>query len=203
MKEIAERLSRLRELMRREHLSAFIFPSTDPHNSEYVPQHWEGRKWMSGFTGSAGTAVVTLTSAAVWTDSRYFLAAADELSDTEYQLMKERMPGTPTIAQWLGNELADAPTTEVGVDGSCLSAEEVETLVTELRENGGLTLRTNIAPLAEIWTSRPPIPARCLCISRAMLACRPMTNFRPCVANCLFVMPMACWFAPLMILPGC
>lgn len=158
MKEIAERLSRLRELMRREHLSAFIFPSTDPHNSEYVPQHWEGRKWISGFTGSAGTAVVTLTSAAVWTDSRYFLAAADELSDTEYQLMKERMPGTPTIAQWLGHELADAPTTEVGVDGSCLSAEEVETLVTELRENGGLTLRTNLDPLAEIWTSRPPIP---------------------------------------------
>lgn len=158
MKEIAERLSRLRELMRREHLSAFIFSSTDPHNSEYVPQHWEGRKWMSGFTGSAGTAVVTLTSAAVWTDSRYFLAAADELSGTEYQLMKERMPGTPTIAQWLGHELADAPTTEVGVDGSCLSAEEVEALVTELRENGGLTLRTNLNPLAEIWTSRPPIP---------------------------------------------
>ena len=100
MKEIAERLSRLRELMHREHLSAFIFPSTDPHNSEYVPQHWEGRKWISGFTGSAGTAVVTLISAAVWTDSRYFLAAADELSGTEYQLMKERMPGTPTIAQW-------------------------------------------------------------------------------------------------------
>lgn len=158
MKEIAERLSRLRELMRREHLSAFIFPSTDPHNSEYVPQHWEGRKWISGFTGSAGTAVVTLTSAAVWTDSRYFLAAADELSGTEYQLMKERMPGTPTIAQWLGQELADAPTTEVGVDGSCLSAEEVEALVAELRENGGLTLRTNLDPLAEIWTSRPPIP---------------------------------------------
>lgn len=158
MKEIAERLSRLRELMRREHLSAFIFPSTDPHNSEYVPQHWEGRKWISGFTGSAGTAVVTLASAAVWTDSRYFLAAADELSGTEYQLMKERMPGTPTIAQWLGQELADAPTTEVGVDGSCLSAEEVEALVAELRENGGLTLRTNLDPLAEIWTSRPPIP---------------------------------------------
>lgn len=158
MKEIAERLSRLREQMRREHLSAFIFPSTDPHNSEYVPQHWEGRKWISGFTGSAGTAVVTLSSAAVWTDSRYFLAAADELSGTEYQLMKERMPGTPTIAQWLGQELADAPTTEVGVDGSCLSAEEVEALVAELRENGGLTLRTNLDPLAEIWTSRPPIP---------------------------------------------
>lgn len=126
MKEIAERLSRLRELMRREHLSAFIFPSTDPHNSEYVPQHWEGRKWISGFTGSAGTAVVTLTSAAVWTDSRYFLAAADELSDTEYQLMKERMPGTPTIAQWLGHELADAPTTEVGVDGSCLRPKRLK-----------------------------------------------------------------------------
>ena len=98
---IAERLERLRTVMRREHLAAFIFPSTDPHNSEYVPQHWEGRKWISGFDGSAGTAVVTLNGAALWTDSRYFIAAAEQLRDTEYVLMKERVEGTPTIAQWL------------------------------------------------------------------------------------------------------
>ena len=76
---IAERLERLRTVMRREHLAAFIFPSTDPHNSEYVPQHWEGRKWISGFDGSAGTAVVTLNCAELWTDSRYFIAAAEQL----------------------------------------------------------------------------------------------------------------------------
>lgn len=83
---IPQLLSDLRSLMRREHLGAFIFPSTDPHNGEYVPAHWEGRKWVSGFTGSAGTAVVTLDSAALWTDSRYFIAAAAELDDTEYEI---------------------------------------------------------------------------------------------------------------------
>ena len=86
-----QRLEDLREVMRREHLAAFIFPSTDPHQGEYVPDHWKGREFISGFNGSAGTAVVTLTSAALWTDSRYFLAAADQLKDTEFQLMKQKV----------------------------------------------------------------------------------------------------------------
>ena len=77
---IAERVEQLRGVMKREHLAAFIFPSTDPHNSEYVPARWEGRKWISGFDGSAGTAVVTMSSAALWTDSRYFIAADNQLS---------------------------------------------------------------------------------------------------------------------------
>ena len=98
---IAERVEQLRRVMKREHLAAFIFPSTDPHNSEYVPARWEGRKWISGFDGSAGTAVVTMSSAALWTDSRYFIAAANQLSGTGFELMKERVAGTPTIAQWL------------------------------------------------------------------------------------------------------
>ena len=80
---INQRLSDLREVMQREHLAAFIFPSTDPHQSEYVADHWKGREWISGFDGSAGTAVVTMNAAALWTDSRYFLAAEEQLKGTE------------------------------------------------------------------------------------------------------------------------
>ena len=85
---VNQRLQDLREVMRREHLAAFIFPSTDPHQSEYVADHWKGREFISGFNGSAGTAVVTMNSAALWTDSRYFLAAEEQLKGTEYQLIK-------------------------------------------------------------------------------------------------------------------
>ena len=106
--EVRERLAALREEMRRESLGAFIFPSTDPHCGEYVPDHWKGREWISGFDGSAGTAVVTLDGAALWTDSRYFLAAEEQLDGTEFVLMRERMDGTPTIAGWLGRKLATA-----------------------------------------------------------------------------------------------
>ena len=141
--------------MRREHLAAFIFPSTDPHQGEYVPDHWKGREFISGFNGSAGTAVVTMTSAALWTDSRYFLAAEEQLKGTEYQLMKLKMEGTPTIAEWLGRELTSS--TEVGIDGWCSSANEVKTLIADLRKHGGITLRTNLDPLKLIWRDRPAI----------------------------------------------
>ena len=154
--DINQRLTDLRELMRREHLAAFIFPSTDPHQGEYVPDHWKGREFISGFNGSAGTAVVTMTSAALWTDSRYFLAAEEQLKGTEYQLMKLKMEGTPTIAEWLGQELTSS--TEVGIDGWCSSANEVKTLIADLRKHGGITLRTNLDPLKQIWRDRPAIP---------------------------------------------
>lgn len=161
MSNIAQRLEALREVMRREGLAAFIFPSTDPHQSEYVADHWKGREWISGFNGSAGTAVVTHSSAALWTDSRYFLAAEEQLRGTEFQLMKLKMPGTPTIAEWIGEEMRNEKggmSTEVGVDGTCMSAAEVRQLVADLRHQGGLTLRTNFDPLAQIWTDRPAIP---------------------------------------------
>ncbi|MDY6229842.1 MAG: aminopeptidase P family N-terminal domain-containing protein, partial [Prevotella sp.] len=122
---IRQRIADLRALMQREHLAAFIFPSTDPHNGEYIPDHWKGREWISGFNGSAGTAVVTMTSAALWTDSRYFIAAAEQLADTGFVLMKERVAGTPTISEWIGNELSDSRTTEVGIDGMTNSAASV------------------------------------------------------------------------------
>lgn len=157
-KTIAARLATLRDEMRREHLSAFIFPSSDPHNSEYVPPRWEGRKWISGFDGSAGTAVVTLHSAALWTDSRYFLAAEEQLAGTEFQLMRERIEGTPGIAEWIAAELSDADSTEIGVDGMCMTYADVSDLKTELKHNGGITVRTNLDILDRVWTDRPSVP---------------------------------------------
>ena len=168
MNQIEQRLSDLREVLRREHLAAFIFPSTDPHQSEYVADHWKGREFISGFNGSAGTAVVTMNNAALWTDSRYFLAAEEQLSGTEFQLMKLKMPGTPTIAEWIGQEIHSlqfqslskdtSPFTEVGIDGWCSSTNAVKALIAELRQEGGLTLRTNFDPLSQIWHGRPAIP---------------------------------------------
>ena len=153
---VNQRLQDLREVMRREHLAAFVFPSTDPHQSEYVADHWKGREFISGFNGSAGTAVVTMTSAALWTDSRYFLAAEDQLKGTEYQLMKLKIEGTPTIAEWIGKECG--PGAEVAIDGTCSSASEVKQLISDLRKQGGITLRTNLDPLSLIWKDRPAIP---------------------------------------------
>ena len=153
---VNQRIEALREVMKREHLAAFIFPSTDPHQGEYVPDHWKGREFISGFNGSAGTAVVTMTSAALWTDSRYFIAAEEQLRGTEFQLMKLKMPGTPTIAEWIGKECAAGA--EVALDGWCSSVNAVKELIADLRQQGGITLRTNLDPLAQIWTDRPVIP---------------------------------------------
>lgn len=166
MNIINQRLEMLRDVMRREHLAAFIFPSTDAHQSEYVADHWQGRAWISGFNGSAGTAVVTLHSAALWTDSRYFLAAEEQLKGTEFQLMKLKVEGTPTIAEWLSSQLLDArlgqdaasSSLEVGLDGMVNSYNETVALMSDLRKNGGMTLRTNLDPLQEIWKERPQIP---------------------------------------------
>ena len=158
MNNINQRLASLREVMKREHLAAFIFPSTDAHQSEYVADHWLGRAWISGFNGSAGTAVVTMTSAALWTDSRYFLAAEEQLHGTEFQLMKLKIPGTPSIAEWLGKELAGVSSPEVGLDGWVNSYAATSGLISDLRKAGGITVRTNLDPLAEIWKDRPSVP---------------------------------------------
>lgn len=160
MNIINQRLECLREVMKREHLAAFIFPSTDAHQSEYVADHWMGRAWISGFNGSAGTAVVTMHSAALWTDSRYFLAAEEQLQGTEFQLMKLKIPGTPSIAEWLGKELMDVDSPEVGLDGWVNSYSSTCGLIADLRKAGGITVRTNFDPLEEIWKDRPSIPLK-------------------------------------------
>lgn len=161
MNTIAERLELLREELRREHLSAFVFPTTDPHNSEYTADHWKGREWISGFTGSAGTAVVTLQSAALWTDSRYFIQAAEQLKGTEFQLMRLKMAGTPTIAEWIASHLSPLTSrlsTEIGMDGMVNTVAAVEEMKEALRQQGGITVRTNFDPLARIWRDRPQVP---------------------------------------------
>ena len=160
MNMINQRLESLREVMKREHLAAFIFPSTDAHQSEYVADHWMGRAWISGFNGSAGTAVVTMHSAALWTDSRYFLAAEEQLQGTEFQLMKLKIPGTLSIAEWLGKELQDVDSPEVGLDGWVNSYSSTSGLIADLRKAGGITVRTNFDPLEEIWKDRPSIPLK-------------------------------------------
>ena len=160
MNEINQRLEKLREVMRREHLSAFIFPSTDAHQSEYVADHWQGRAWISGFNGSAGTAVVTMHSAALWTDSRYFIAAEEQLRGTEFQLMKLKVEGTPTISDWIASELSqnEDECREVGLDGMVNSYNDTMALISDLRKAGGITVRTNFDPLEQIWMNRPAIP---------------------------------------------
>lgn len=160
MNEINQRLEKLREVMRREHLSAFIFPSTDAHQSEYVADHWQGRAWISGFNGSAGTAVVTMRSAALWTDSRYFIAAEEQLRGTDFQLMKLKVEGTPTISDWIASELSqnEDECREVGLDGMVNSYNDTMALISDLRKAGGITVRTNFDPLEQIWMNRPAIP---------------------------------------------
>lgn len=153
--ETTEKMEALRRLMQREGISAFITPSTDPHAGEYVPERWKSRRWISGFTGSAGTAVVTLDQSALWTDSRYFIQATEQLAGTGYLLMKEKIEGTPSITDWLGTVLP--PDSVVAVDAWVNTTSEVEHLQNELKAYG-LTLRTDLDPYAEIWTDRPAIP---------------------------------------------
>ena len=154
---IQKRVEALRSWMKQRGLAAFVVPSTDAHASEYVPAHWASRAWISGFDGSAGTAVVTLDAAALWTDSRYFLAAAEQLEGTPFQLMKERVAGTPTIAQWLLQTLP--PASRVGLDGWVNTGAEVRALADELAVDG-MSLCVDEDPFAALWTDRPDLPLR-------------------------------------------
>ena len=155
MNKIESRLYDLRRLMSNRGISAFITPSTDPHCGEYVPERWKSRRWISGFTGSAGIAVVTTDKAALWTDSRYFIQATEQLAGTSYQLMKEKIEGTPTVAEWLGSVLHKGDT--IAVDGWVNTVAEVNTLKADL-EPYGLQLTTDIDPYDSIWADRPGIP---------------------------------------------
>ena len=132
--EIQNRIAALRDFMSQCGISAFITPSTDPHSGEYVPAHWESRKWLSGFTGSAGTVVVTKDNAGLWTDSRYFIQAEEQLEGTGIQLFKDRLPETPSISEWLGSVLSKGE--KVGIDGWVNSMQEAAGLRKELQTYG-------------------------------------------------------------------
>ena len=159
--EINERVRTLRAYMREKGLQAFIFPSTDPHCGEYVPEHWMTRQWISGFDGSAGTAVVTLEDAAVWTDSRYFLAAADQLEGTPFRLMKDGLEETPSITEWLEKTSITPPKGDtegaVAIDGWVNTMEDVRGMKDEL-EKTNLQLCIVDDPADELWKDRPGIP---------------------------------------------
>ncbi len=153
--DITQRVRGLRTYLEAHGLAAYIFPSTDPHYSEYPPAHWKTREWFSGFDGSAGTAVVTLRDAAQWTDSRYFLAAKEQLDGTPFRLMKERIEGTPSVAEWLAEVLP--PDSRVGIDGWTSSVDDIRTLEQELMRRG-IHLDVAENPADTLWATRPPIP---------------------------------------------
>lgn len=154
---INEILSLLRREMQAEGIDAIIFPTGDPHGSEYVAPHWQSRRYVSGFTGSAGTAVITLNEAALWTDSRYFLQAAAQLEGTEYQLMKEGVTGTPTITEWLLRKMSASNGTCVAVDGMVAPYGDITAMQQELGRIG-VTIRTNYDAMRMVWHDRPALP---------------------------------------------
>lgn len=145
----------MRQFMQAHQLHAFIVPSTDPHAGEYVPPHWESRKWLSGFTGSAGTLVLTDKKGGLWTDSRYFLQAKEQLADTGITLFKDGLPSTLSISEWLGEQLQ--PGNKVGIDGWVNSISTVMALQDKLQKYG-LSLTSTNDPFDFIWENRPSLP---------------------------------------------
>ncbi|MCM1451974.1 MAG: aminopeptidase P family protein [Clostridium sp.] len=153
--EIRERLEELRAEMKAASVDATIIPQTDPHQSEYIASHWQVRRYLSGFTGSAGTLVVTGDKALLWTDSRYFLQAADELAGTDIELMKDGLPGTPSIQEYLIETLPSGST--VGIDGMLFSASAAGAMAKAFGKHG-LKLDAGFDAVDKIWPSRPALP---------------------------------------------
>ena len=153
--EIPARIATLRDYMRGAGINAAIFPQTDPHQSEYIADHWQVRRWLSGFTGSAGALVVTLNNAYIWADSRYWLQAADQLKDTGIGVMEEGKPETPSIEDWLCTNLKPGDT--VGIDGMVFSINATQQLSKQLATKG-IKLRVDFNPAEAIWNDRPALP---------------------------------------------
>lgn len=153
---INERIAALRAYIASKDIQAFIIPSTDPHLSEYVASHWQSREWISGFTGSAGTVVVTAGEAGLWTDSRYFLQAARQIEGTGIVLYKEMLPGTPDIPTFLNSRLQEGDT--VGIDGKMFSAAAVEHLQKEL-DKSRIHVKSIADPMQLLWSDRPAMPS--------------------------------------------
>ena len=154
-----ERMAALRAAMMRHGIAAYIIPGSDAHLSEYVPERWKGREWISGFTGSAGTVVITLDKAGLWTDSRYFLQAASQLEGSEIVLYKTGLPDSVPIHDFLLQELEN--NAAVGLDGWSYSAAATCALQ-ELLNGKNLRLETATDLLDEVWTDRPPVPGNML-----------------------------------------
>lgn len=151
----SEKISKLRELMKMKKIDAYIIPSSDPHQSEYVAEHWQSRAWISGFTGSAGTVVVTKDEAGLWTDGRYFIQAEKQLKGSEIKLFKMNIPGYPTYTQWLKDKLEDGQT--LGLNGKVFSQKDVKKIKKELSAKN-IKIEDNHDLISKMWTDRPKLP---------------------------------------------
>lgn len=149
-----EKLVKLRQKMTEENIDIYYVVTADPHMSEYVPPAYQARAWISGFTGSAGTAVITQDEAKLWTDGRYFIQAAKEIADTEFELMKLATPNYPTPLEYIKEKLA--PEGTIAADGFTISEARVEQVGDMLRE--GQRLRLDLDLIGEIWDDRPAVP---------------------------------------------
>ena len=156
MQSVQANIRNLRKSMQNEHIQACIIPSTDPHISEYTPDRWKTRVWISGFTGSAGTIVITNDKAGLWTDSRYFLQAEEQLKDSGIDLYKTGLPETPALSDWIVSELSAGDC--VGIEGDVYAASEAKSLI-ELFSEKKLQVNSNFAPYDSLWENRPAIPA--------------------------------------------
>ena len=156
MQSVQANIRNLRKSMQNEHIQACIIPSTDPHISEYTPDRWKTRVWISGFTGSAGTVVITNGKAGLWTDSRYFLQAEEQLKDSGIDLYKTGLPETPALSDWIVSELSAGDC--VGIEGDVYAASEAKSLI-ELFSEKKLQVNSNFAPYDSLWENRPAIPA--------------------------------------------
>ncbi|HMA62070.1 MAG TPA: aminopeptidase P family protein [bacterium] len=152
--KIRERIKKLRELMKENDIQAWIVPSADPHQSEYVADRWKSRAWISGFTGSAGTVVIMSDKAGLWTDSRYFIQADRELEGSGIKLFKMKVEGVPEMEEWLNEQLAEGDT--IGFDGKCMSVAQTEGLKAKVGE--GINFKTDLDLIDQIWSDRPAIP---------------------------------------------
>ena len=155
MHSVQEKILSLRKLMQIEKVQVCIIPSTDPHISEYSPYRWKTREWISGFTGSAGTVVITKDKAGLWTDSRYFLQAEEQLKDTGIDLFKTGLPDTPAFSDWISSELSADEC--VGIEGDVYAASEAKSLIEFFNEKN-IQVRFDFAPYDSLWESRPAIP---------------------------------------------
>lgn len=181
-KETFPHLEALRDLMRSKHIDAVIIPGTDPHQSEYPSEHWKFRDYVSGFTGSNGTAVVTLDDAGLWTDSRYFLQAADQLEGSGFTLHKENIPGEPTVLEWLGEVLDEDAV--VGVDGRLFSLIEANRIEMFCAQNGFM-FAPDFRAAEAIWTDRPARPMNQAFVHDEALAGEDVDSKISCVVDAL------------------
>lgn len=153
--QVNEKLKEIRNLMKEKGMDAYVVPSFDAHQSEYVPEHWKSRAWISGFTGSAGTVVVTLNESGLWTDGRYFIQAEKELQGTEIKLFKMRQPGVPTYSEWLRDTLKQDAC--VGFDGKVFSCNQSKELEEKLKEKN-ISINDKYDLIDLIWEDRPTLP---------------------------------------------